>query len=158
MAYWLLLVCVTLVGSVYLGRYLSRWHNEKIRGIRRRRVAVELQMRRGRKRLERLKERLSEARETHRMYFDLVEGKEMQQSVSPGEWLLDNQHITLNGYLQAKKYGERNNKDVVDACLILNLIDRRVARQAWEAVNPNGLEAGIPDEQEDSASGRFSLK
>ncbi|MFW5487167.1 MAG: hypothetical protein ACNI3A_01895 [Desulfovibrio sp.] len=134
MAYLLLLICITLIGSVYLNRYLGRWHDRKIRDIRKRRVTAELQMRRQRKRLERLNEKLKEVEDTHKMYLDLVEKKERQKYVEPGDWLLNNRHITLNSYLQAKKYGDRNNKDIVDSCMILNFIDRKVARLAREAV------------------------
>ncbi len=134
MAYLLLLICITLVGSVYLNRFLCRWHDQKIREIRRRRAAVDLKLRKQRHRLERINDKLKEVEETHQMYSGLIEKKERLKNVEPGDWLLDHRHITLNGYLQAKKYGERNNKDIVDSCMILNLIDRRVARQAREAV------------------------
>lgn len=128
----------SLVASVFVHRSMVAWHTRVLRQIKRRDAVLSVMVRRKRRELEKVSKTLSDLRETEGTFARLVASNEYARQNDPGEWLLQNKHISLSLYLKAKKLALRREIQVVDACVELGAIDTKTAREAVAACNLTG--------------------
>jgi len=132
----------SLVASVFIHRSMVAWHTRVLRQIKRRDAIISVMVRRKRRELEKVNKTLTDLRETEGTFARLVASNEYAKQNDPGEWLLQNKHISLSLYLKAKKLALRREIQVVDACVELGAIDTKLAREAVAAT------CGLPAEMQ----------
>lgn len=122
-----------LVAGVFINRSMTNWHSKGLRQIKRQDALINVLLRKKRRELEKVTKTLNDLRETEGTFARLVATNEYAKHSDPGEWLLQNKHISLSLYLKAKKLAQRRDIEVVDACVELGAIDTKMAREAVNA-------------------------
>ncbi|EPR38681.1 hypothetical protein dsx2_0490 [Desulfovibrio sp. X2] len=141
---WLVLLAAALLAAVFVARSMAKWHANAMREVKRRDAVLNVTLRRKRRELDKVSKALNDLREQESSFARLVANNRYGQPSDPGEWLLDNRHITLSLYLKAKKLAQRKEIDIVGACLELGAIDKKLAREALMVARGENPEAGEP--------------
>ncbi len=127
---WIVLMAASLVAGVFVNRSMTRWYARGLNQLKRREAQVTIALRRKKHEQEKVARTLAELRDTESSLSRLASSNDYAKHTDPGEWLLQNRHISLSLLLKAKKLAERREINVVDACVELGAIDTKLAREA----------------------------